>query len=234
MEISFANLLVIAHVSFGALALCAGTVALTVRKGSALHVNVGRIFACAMISSSALGALLGVLRLEQFYITFHAGILGVTLIASGWLSARNTTSERTVTEHIVSVLNLINTICLIGLGVYALGLADGIFLGFAGEDYLFLAFLAGLAACFDISLWFRNTISNHHRIARHLWRMCLGFFIAAGSAFTGPGGKAFPQAVQQSGLLSLPELLIFLAMVFWLIRVIFTDYAKISTVADSS
>jgi len=46
--------------------------------------------------------------------------------------------------------------------------------------------------------------------------MCIGFFIAAGSAFTGPGASAFPQAVQDSGILSLPELTIMLLMLFWL------------------
>jgi hypothetical protein len=46
--------------------------------------------------------------------------------------------------------------------------------------------------------------------------MCIGFFIAAGSAFTGPGASAFPEVVQRSGILSLPELTIVLLMLFWL------------------
>ena len=46
--------------------------------------------------------------------------------------------------------------------------------------------------------------------------MCIGFFIAAGSAFTGPGASAFPEAVRDSGILSLPELIIVLLMFLWL------------------
>jgi hypothetical protein len=46
--------------------------------------------------------------------------------------------------------------------------------------------------------------------------MCIGFFIAAGSAFTGPGASVFPDAVRNSGVLSLPELTIMLLMLFWL------------------
>jgi hypothetical protein len=46
--------------------------------------------------------------------------------------------------------------------------------------------------------------------------MCIGFFIAAGSAFTGPGAYAFLEVVQNSGILSLPELAIILFVLFWL------------------
>lgn len=228
MNLMIQNFLVFAHVSSGALALLTGAIALIARKGAKIHINFGRIFAYAMIGSSALGALLGLLKPEQFYITFHAGILGITLIASSWLAARKSTAERSLAKNTLSIVNITNTLCLIGLGIYALRQGNGVFLGFAGEDYLFLAFMAGIAASSDISLWFRKTISNHHRVARHLWRMCFGFFITAGSAFTGPGGKVFPEAVQKSGILSLPELLIFLAMLFWLCRVLFTKFVKMS------
>ena len=226
MNVTFHHLLVFAHVLSGAVALLAGTIAIIARKGASIHVNFGHAFAYTMIVSSALGAALGLLKPDQFYITFHAGVLGITLIASSWIAARKSTEERALAENALSIINLINTLCLIVFGIYALQQTDGALLGFAGEDYLFLAFMAGIAAISDISLWRRIAISNHHRVARHLWRMCFGFFITAGSAFTGPGGKAFPEAIQDSGILSLPELLIFLAMLFWLCRVLFTKFVK--------
>ena len=46
--------------------------------------------------------------------------------------------------------------------------------------------------------------------------MCIGFFIVAGSAFTEPGAYAFPEVVQNSSILLLPELAIVLFMLFWL------------------
>ena len=78
-----------------------------------------------------------------------------------------------------------------------------------------------LAAIGDIRLLFRKTFSAQQRLARHLWRMCLGFFIAAGSAFTGPGAAVFPQAVQDSGILSAPELIIFCLMLYWFFKTLY-------------
>ncbi len=210
-----------AHVISGALAITAGAVALGARKGAAFHIGAGRIFAAAMILSSALGAVLGLIRVDEFYITFHAGVLGVTLILSSWLTVRAREGRLGGAGLAVGIVNLLNVAGLIALGVHAQSLPDGVLLGFHATDYFFLSGMAGVAALGDISLLFRKPLSDRHRIARHLWRMCLGFFIAAGSAFTGPGAKAFPQAVRESGVLSAPELIILVAMLFWLARTLF-------------
>lgn len=211
--------LLLLHVSLGTIALFAGTVALIVRKGDHLHRRAGLVFALGMGASSFLGAVLGLIDYENFYITFHAGLLGLTLILSSWFSVKQSTRLRGHFMTGLGALNLMNLIGLVTGGQIALASPDGALLGFAAENYFFLAGMTGVAAAGDISLWFRQGVSDRHRIARHLWRMCLGFFIAAGSAFTGPGAVIFPEPVQESGLLSLPELLIFLAMVIWLIRV---------------
>lgn len=114
--------------------------------------------------------------------------------------------------------NSLNAAALVAVGLYAQGQTGGELFGFAAEDYFLLSGMAIIAVFGDASLIFRKSLSDKHRIARHLWRMCLGFFIAAGSAFTRPGASAFPEAVRDSGVLSLPELLIFVALVFWLAR----------------
>jgi hypothetical protein len=92
--------------------------------------------------------------------------------------------------------------------------------GFAAADYFFPASIAGFAVINDLVILLRKHLSDRHRIAQHLWRMCIGFFIAAGSAFTGPGAGIFPEAVRNSGILSLPELTIILLMLFWLFRIL--------------
>lgn len=81
--------------------------------------------------------------------------------------------------------------------------------------------MAGVAFVNDLVILLRKTLSDRHRIAQHVWRMCIGFFIVAGSAFTGPGAGIFPEAVRNSGVLSLPELTIILLMLFWLFRTLF-------------
>ena len=91
--------------------------------------------------------------------------------------------------------------------------------GFAGENYLFLAAMSGVALAGDLNRLIRNAGSRKHLVAMHLWRMLLGFFIAAGSAFTGPGASVFPDSIQASGVLSIPELMIFALMIFYLVKI---------------
>lgn len=211
------ELITAAHVAPGALAVIAGATALAAPKGRPVHVWAGRIFVVAMGVTSAVGAALGLVRAETFYITFHAGILALCLLASGLLAARARSGVMGTGTGFVAVVNGVNVVALVVIGGLALRSGQP-FRGFAGEDYLFLAGMGLAAAAGDVTLLWRDAISHRHRIARHLWRLCLGFFIAAGSAFSGPGASAFPDAVRQSGVLALPEMVILLLMVFWLAR----------------
>lgn len=219
--IAFITLTTVAHIASGTIAVSMGAVALTVQKGARLHIKSGRMFALCMGLSSLLGALLGLIRFETFYITFHAGVLGVTLVLSSWLLAKGRLAHRSAPFMLVAGVNLLNTVGLVVAGFCALTMPDQTLRTFAAADYFFLSGMAGVALINDLIVFLRKHLSDRHRIAQHLWRMCLGFFIAAGSAFTGPGAGIFPQAVQDSGLLALPELTIILLMLFWLVRTVY-------------
>ena len=81
--------------------------------------------------------------------------------------------------------------------------------------------LAALAGAGDLSVALRGGISGAQRIARHLWRLHLGFFIAVGSFFPGQL-QLFPQFIQQirpTALLFAPPLSVLALMIFWLARV---------------
>lgn len=212
-----AELILAAHVSMGVLAVAAGATALIAPKGRPVHIHAGRIFVVAMGLTSAVGAALGLVRVETFYITFHAGVLALCLLASGWLAARARSGVLGPGSGIIGAVNLINVVSLVVIGVLA-ARSEQSFRGFPAEDYLVLGGMGLVAAGGDATLLWRSHLGKRRRIARHLWRMCLGFFIAAGSAFTGPGAAAFSEAVRQSGVLALPELAILLLMVFWLAR----------------
>lgn len=208
----------IAHVALGTLAVVVGTIALGSRKGRKTHVGAGRIFVISMGLASVLGALLGVIKYETFWITFHAGVLGATLVTSGVLAVRIRARRAKQLFIIVAGINFVNAAGLITAGWYATTLPDARLFGFAAADYFFLFGMAAIAMGGDLRMVLVAQISNKHRIAQHLLRMCIGFFIAAGSAFNGPGASAFPEAVQRSGILSLPELTIMILMLFWLWR----------------
>jgi uncharacterized membrane protein len=215
------NALFVVHVFSGALAVLAGAIAASVRKGGRLHIRAGRLFVVFMALSSVLGAVLGLIKFEQFFITFFAGILGTYLVVSGWLAAHQANARHRGLDGVLSALNAMTFVALASIGALAFAQPDGSMFGFAGANYLFLACMSGIAAIGDFSRFFRHAMSRNHQLARHLWRMLLGFFIAAGSAFTGPGASAFPDFVQASGILSIPELVILSLMVFYLIRTLF-------------
>ncbi|WP_108815752.1 hypothetical protein [Loktanella sp. Alg231-35] len=215
------TMITVAHIASGTIAVLMGAITFAVRKGAASHVNAGRVFTAAMGLSSFLGAALGLIKFETFYITFHAGVLGMTLVITGWLLARAQNGHLGAPFVVLGCINFLNTMGLVAAGVFALTLPDQILRGFAATDYFFLAGIAGVAFINDLAVLLRKTLSDRHRIAQHLWRMCIGFFIAAGSAFTGPGAGIFPEVVRDSGILSLPELTIILLMLFWLFRILF-------------
>jgi hypothetical protein len=215
------TLTTIAHIASGAIAVVMGAITLAVRKGARSHINTGRVFTVCMGLSSLLGAVLGLIKFETFYITFHAGVLGMTLVLSGWMLARVQNGHLGVPFVAIGFVNFLNTAGLVAAGFCALNLPEQTLRGFAAADYFFLAGMAGIAFVNDLFVLLRKTLSDRRRIAQHLWRMCVGFFIAAGSAFTGPGASIFPEAVRNSGILSLPELTIILLMLFWLFRILF-------------
>lgn len=208
------------HVFSGTLAVLAGAIAALTRKGGSIHVRTGRAFVLLMTVSSLLGAAIGLIKFEQFFITFFAGLLGAYLVVSGWLTLNRSSAFGLLLDRTLTVTNVTTFLALMYLGLQALGQPDGAIFGFAGENYLFLAIMSGGAMIGDLIRLLRKAVSRKHLIARHLWRMLLGFFIAAGSAFTGPGASIFPAAIQTSGVLSLPELIIFVLMIFYLVKIL--------------
>ncbi len=208
--------ILIAHIALGTVAVIVGAIALGARKGRKAHVSAGRIFVSSMGLASLLGAVLGALRYETFWITIHAGILGATLVSSGVLAIRIRAQGTKRWFVAVAGVNAFNAAGLFGAGLYATTLPEARLFSFAAEDYFFLFGMAAIALVGDLRLTLGAHTTDRHRIAQHLMRMCIGFFIAAGSAFTGPGASAFPQALQNSGMLSLPELTIVVLMLFWM------------------
>jgi hypothetical protein len=92
-----------------------------------------------------------------------------------------------------------------------------------------------LAGVGDVRMLVRGGVFGARRIARHLWRMCFGLFIAAGSFFLGPSNRPL-RLLSAVGLgqhlspvpfntplyliLSIPPLVM---LIFWQIRVRFRN-----------
>src|SRR6267142_1781588 len=109
-------------------------------------------------------------------------------------------------------------------------------------DWVAMTFFMGsvmlLAAAGDIRMLVRGGVLGAKRIARHLWRMCFGLFIAAGSFFFGGAnrplrllstvglGQHLPRALFSIGLYLVLTILPLVLLVFWLVRVRFMSTYK--------
>jgi len=83
---------------------------------------------------------------------------------------------------------------------------------------LFLATVALCAAIGDWRLIRAGSITGTRRIARHLWRMCFGLFVASGSFFLGQM-KFLPQSLRILPLLLALGISPLLVLVYWMWRV---------------
>ncbi|MBI1339656.1 DUF2306 domain-containing protein [bacterium] len=202
--------IMLVHISTGTLAILAATVALLAPKGRPVHRVAGAVFTLTMLMMAVAGAWIAFVK--PMLISVVAGLFTLYLVATGWMTVR-------IASHHQRIATGVAALCALAVGglsgwgaLTAMGSPEGTVDEFGPAPYAFFAGLSLLGAALDGHATVRGGLAGVHRIARHLWRMCLAFFIAAGSLFTGPGATAFPEPIRESGVLSLPEPAILLAM----------------------
>ena len=157
------------HVCSGAVGLLAGTYAIVVREGGRGHAVSGIVFSLTMLSLAASGVYLACLKSQAGNII--GGAVTLYMISTAWVTGRF--------DCVLAAALAIGSGCL----VYGARVASGAVSAHgvpAGMDFFF-AFIILTAAVGDIRMLPRGGMSGRHRIARHLWRMCFGLFIASGS-----------------------------------------------------
>jgi amino acid permease len=110
-------------------------------------------------------------------------------------------------------------------GVAAVISPTGMKNGYPPGPYFFLCAVALLAFAGDVRMLLRGGVSGTKRLGRHLWRMCFALFIAAASIFLARQ-HLFPAVLRKTGALSLMSFLPLVLMIFWLVRVRFTNTFK--------
>src|SRR5690348_1772985 len=184
--VSYSPMLLV-HIWAGILALPSGAAAMIFRKGSRGHVIAGKIFVGSMMTMALVATYLAIVRHQSSNI--GAGMLTFYLIGTAWLTARR--GERDTRRFDWAVL-------LIPLVLGTLTWMNGIKVVRSGADsqdgvpvgmMFFMGSVMLLAAAGDVRMLVRGGVPGTKRIARHLWRMCFGLFIAAGSFFLGPSNR---------------------------------------------
>jgi hypothetical protein len=224
------------HILGGTVGMLSGAAAIVSRKGSRGHALAGRVFVVSMLIMGVMATYLAIRKHDPNNI--GGGIIAVYMIGTAWLTARRRHGGTNALDWVL---------LLIPLGLGTLSWWEGIEVLRSGATSVngvpvgmtfFMGTILLLAAAGDVQMLAAGGIMGVKRIARHLWRMCFGLFIAAGSFFMGPNnrplrllsamhiGQLLPQALFSMGLYLLLTVLPLFLLVFWLIRIRFTGFYK--------
>ncbi len=216
------------HAASGTVGLFAGFAAMFLPKGSLWHRRAGNVFFVAMLFLGISASYLGFMKNQIG--NFIGGFMTCYLVATAWGTARRRDGETHILDRFLVVVPLaVGTFQLVAGVMVATGRwpSDGVpvFMIF------FLATIALLAAAGDIRMLMRGGVFGAQRVARHLWRMCFGLFIASGSFFMGPANRPL-RFLRSMGLtqdlwrpvMSMNTRLVFtvlplLLLIFWMVRV---------------
>ncbi|NWG91891.1 MAG: hypothetical protein HXY21_05215 [Parvularculaceae bacterium] len=216
------------HIAAGTLSVAAGAMALAFQKGETAHRAAGCVFVAAMPTMAVSAAIVG----RDDFANTIAAVLTIYAVATGWTAARR--KEKTASAFEIAAA-AVAAACATGGYVSAYLISSGA--KAAANPYivvaqLILSTVLALAALGDLSVFIRGGIAGRQRIARHLWRMCLGLVIAVGS-FAAQGAQALPQWIPGGQLILFALAVVVTTMAFWLVRVLFTGWltkpARLST-----
>jgi hypothetical protein len=197
-----------------------GGVAMCFRKGGRGHVVAGQVFVIAMLCMSGAGAYMAFMKSQTGNLM--GGMMTFYMVATAWMTARRRDGETSIFDCGALVVALAFGAVAMTFGLRALhGQAE-----YPPAVYFIWGSVALLSAAGDARMLARGGVFfGAQRIVRHLWRMCLGLFIATGSFFLRQP-KVFPASLRGLKVWFVPAFLPMLLLIFWLVRVWFANEYK--------
>jgi uncharacterized membrane protein len=208
------------HICGAVISLIAGALSMVLRKGSSRHAIAGNIFVGSMVIMTTTGAYIAAMNPSRG--SFVVALLTLYLVITSWVTGRRRTGRPGAFDIVALTFAAI---------VGAQGIAWGIEVargttrvpdGIPAGVYYFFSTVALLCAASDVRMYVRGGVFGAKRIVRHLWRMCFALLITAMSFYPGQA-KLFPAALRATNILYVPILLLFAAMLFWIVRVKFSS-----------
>ena len=215
--------MLIFHIIAGSLVLLFGSIALFAPKGLRLHKLAGNIFFTAMIILSLTVVYLE-LQLDEFPIM---GIFSLYFASTSWVTVKRQAGKIGRFEFCAFLCITMVAITFYKWGwdiIYNEKALEGTL---PIEMYFVLGSVATFAAILDLNMILRGGLVGSHRIARHLWRMCIALLLATMSFLA---QDIFPEFIQNTGLPWSPVILLILMMIYWLCRLSFTQWSKFQAV----
>ena len=169
------------HAVMGTVALVSGCIAIAAHKGGAWHRRSGLFFVGAMIAMGLTGVGISVYERKP---SVAAGAVAAYLVFTAWTAIRPVPVWGRGVDIALTLLA-----CVFAAGGFrdaftTFGMPGHKNEGVPAGMQFFLATILSLAAIGDIRLLRAGALKGTRRLARHLWRMCFGLFIATGSFVT--------------------------------------------------
>jgi hypothetical protein len=171
------------------------------------------IFVYAMLVLSASGAVMAT-TFRPNMGNVMAGVLTFYLVLTAVLTVRRSAPWL---DLVAMLVGLAGGLAGIALGFDAIA-RGGVRQGIPAPVFFVFGAVGLLASAGDLRMIRSGGLQGGPRLARHLWRMCLGLLIAAASFFLGPPRRV-PEIIRIPALLPVPVLVPLLAMLYWLWRI---------------
>lgn len=214
-----ADLLLLAHITGGGTAIVAGAVALAAPKGETLHRISGTVFFLSMLMMAAVGAGVAPFLSDGQRANTVAGVMTFYLVLTAWTTVQR---QSGVDRFAIAGLAVALGVAIAGLlfAMQAAASPTGTLDDSPPQAFYIFMIIGGFAALGDLKVILQRGITGNARIARHIWRMCTAYLIAAGSFFLGQQ-QVLPAFIRGSFWQFLPIIVPLLFMIYWLVRVRF-------------
>jgi hypothetical protein len=204
----------IIHFGGGLLGLAGGTVAIVVAKGGLAHRRAGMLFVIAMITGGIFAA--GIALYERNYGSMIGGAFTAYLVFTAFSTVKPLTG-RNARAVSVALMLVAFGLALTQLTFGAMAINNPV-RGVPTPMIFFIGTVSLLAAVGDWRLLRAGAITGARRLARHLWRMCFGLFIASGSFFFGQV-KFLPRPLRIPPLLGALGVAPLVVLLYWMWRI---------------
>jgi hypothetical protein len=217
--------LLVLHISGGFTGILSGAVAMCFRKGCRGHVVAGQVFVIAMLCMSATGAYMAYF-VKPNMGNVMGGVMTFYMVSTAWATGRRRDGETGIFDWGALLVALAFGAVAGTFGLQAAYSPTGLKEGYPPVLYFIWGSVALLSAAGDVRMLLRSGVFfGSQRIVRHLWRMCLGLFIATGSFFLGQQ-KVFPASWRGLTVWFVPALLPLVLLIYWVFRVSLTKEYK--------
>lgn len=166
------------HFAMGVVGLMAGSIAIAARKGGTWHRRSGTIFVCAMIAMGLTAVGISVYEGKE---DVAGGALAAYLVFTAWTTVKPLPRGGKAAGIPLMAFAFVTGAAMFARGFTALDMPGNYLEGVPAGMLFFLGTIFVLAAIGDGRMMRAGGIQGTRRLARHLWRMCFGLFMATGS-----------------------------------------------------